>query len=82
MRLACGVLVGLAAVLAAPGPALAACRDDLVLVKVEANRVHDTRKKNLLRQHLSAADTALKRRNESGCNRAVAEVKKILKQRP
>ena len=81
-----GILLGLAvglAALAMPGAtAWAACVDELKPVKEEYNRVRDYRKKNLLKTQISAADGALKRKNETGCKRAVAEAQKILKQRP
>jgi hypothetical protein len=83
MRLARGILVGLALALALPGAAaLGACRDDLKPVKEEFNRLNDVRKKDLVRKQISKADTALKQRNETVCNRAVADAKKIMKQRP
>lgn len=86
LRTTRGILFGLAAglaVLAMPGAgALAACVDELKPVKEEFNRVRDYRKRNLLKTQISAADGALKRKNETGCKRAVDQAKKILKQRP
>lgn len=86
VRSAKGILLGLAVGLAATAwpdtPALAACADDLKPVKEEFNRVRDYRKRTLLKTQISAADGAIKRKNETGCKRALAEAKKILKQRP
>jgi hypothetical protein len=63
-------------------PAWAACVDDLKPIKEEFNRTRDYRKRNLLKTQISAADGALKRKNESACKRAVTEAQKIMKQRP
>ena len=86
MRSARATLFGLAVGLAVTGwpvaPALAGCADDLKPVKEEFNKLRDYRKRNLLKTQISAADGALKRKNETGCKRAVAEAQKILKQRP
>ncbi len=86
MRSTRGILLGLAVGLAAaatPGAtALANCASELKPVKEEFNRVRDYRKRTLLKTQISAADGALKRKNETGCKRAVAEAQKILKQRP
>jgi len=83
VRLGRAAILGLAIALALPGArAEAACRDDLKPVKEEFNRLNDVRKKDLVRKQISKADTALKQRNETVCNRAVADAKKIMKQRP
>ena len=77
------LFLGLAVALALPaGEAAAACTDDLKTVKEEFKKVRDARKKEMLRREISAADTALKRKNESGCKRSVANAQRIMKARP
>ena len=78
-----GLALGLSLALALPAAsALAACRDDLKPLKDDYAKLHDTRKKDLVRKQISKADTALKQHNETVCNRAVTDAKKILTQRP
>ena len=83
MRAVQAFAVGMILALALPGvAALAACRDDLKPVKEDFAKLHDVRKKDLVRKQISKADTALKQHNETVCRRAVADAKKILAQRP
>ncbi len=71
------------AVLALPSaPALAACVDDVKVIKEQFRNVRDVRKRDLMKREISAADTALKRNSESACKRAVANAQRIMKSRP
>ena len=83
MRVIRVIAVGTVLALALPGAsALAACRDDLKPLKEDYAKLHDVRKKDLVRKQISKADTALKSHNETQCNRAVIDAKKIMAQRP
>jgi hypothetical protein len=75
------VVLSLALVLPA-GSAFAACTDDLKIVKEQFKNVRDTRKRDLLKREISAADSALKHKSETNCKRAVMNAQRIMKQKP
>lgn len=83
MRPARPLILAACAALALPSaPALAACVDDVKLIKEEFRNVRDVRKRDLLKREISAADTALKRKSEQACKRAVANAQRIMRSRP
>ena len=82
MHLVRPLILALGIVLVLPsGTAHAACEDDLKQIKEQFKTVRDVRKRDLLKREISAADTAIKRKSESSCKRAIANAQRIMRSR-